>query len=80
MLLFVKRPGIGRAARILAAVAVSAGFPIGATSAAAIGVLTKAEPGLSSAGTAIWHCTYVAGNRETTVIFKTACPASVNVE
>ena len=48
--------------------------------AAGIAVLTNAEPGVSSSGTAIWHCTYVVGTRETTVTLDTACPASLDVE
>lgn len=67
-------------ARVLAAVAMSIGLLAGAASAAAVAVLTKAEPGLSPAGTPVWHCTYVAENRERTVVFRSACPASIDIE
>lgn len=77
---FPGRHGIGKAVGTLAAIAASTGLLAGAASAAAIAVLTKAEPGLSSAGTPIWHCTYVVENREMTVIFSSSCPASIDVE
>lgn len=48
-------------------------------SAGGIAVLTKAQPGLSQAGKAIWHCTYIADNRETTVILDQKCPASLRM-
>jgi len=64
----------------LLAAATSTGLLAGAASAAGIAVLTKAQPGLSSAGTPVWHCTYVAENREMTVVLKSACPASIAVE
>lgn len=65
---------------MLAAAAVSTGLLAGPVSAAGIAVLTKAEPGLSLSGTPVWHCTYVAENRERTVVLRSACPASIAVE
>lgn len=69
-----------RMAGALIAAAAFVGVVAEAASAAAVAVLTRAEPGLSSAGTAIWHCTCVAENRERTVVFIRPCPASISVE
>lgn len=52
---------------------------IGLAAAAGIAVLTRAEPGLSQLGKAVWHCTYIVDNRETTVILENRCPASLSM-
>ena len=62
----------------MVAVWMTLGF-IGPAGAAGIAVLTKAEPGLSQSGRAIWYCTYIVENRETTVILETSCPASLKL-
>ncbi len=51
----------------------------GIAAAGGIAVLTKAEPGLSQSGKAIWYCTYIVENRETTVILDDKCPASLRM-
>lgn len=61
------------------AVAAVTGISMGSAAADGIAVLTKAEPGLSQSGKAIWHCTYIVGNRERTVILETPCPAAMRM-
>ncbi len=62
----------------LIAIGAAAGLVMPPALAAGIAVLTKAEPSLSQTGKAIWYCTYIVENRETTIVRDSPCPPSLD--